>query len=92
LQDVDEGILKRTAQTIKDGLKKFFVDKGKMTKEKADEIFASIKFMTGLKEAAKNADLVIESVPEVMALKKNLQRTGCDLPSSHHTGHKHVLA
>ena len=70
LRDIDEGILKRTAQTIKDGLKKFFVDKGKMTQEKADEILASMKFTTDLKEAAKNADLVVESIPEEMALKK----------------------
>jgi 3-hydroxybutyryl-CoA dehydrogenase len=70
LEDIDAGILKKTVQTIKDGLKKFFVDKGKMSQEKADEIFASIKFTTDLKEAAKNADLVIDSVPEVMALKK----------------------
>jgi 3-hydroxybutyryl-CoA dehydrogenase len=70
LQDIDGGILKAKAQEIKTGLKKFFVDKGKMIQERADGIFASIKFTTELIDAAKNADLVVESVPEVMDLKK----------------------
>jgi 3-hydroxybutyryl-CoA dehydrogenase len=72
LRDIDEGIIQAKAQEIKSGLKKFFVDKGKMTQEKADEIFASMKFTTDLKEAAADADLVVESIPEVMELKKQL--------------------
>jgi 3-hydroxybutyryl-CoA dehydrogenase len=72
LQDIDEGMLKAKAQEIKNGFKKFFVDKGKMTQEKADEIFASMKFATDLREAAKDADLVIESIPEKMDLKMKL--------------------
>jgi len=44
-------------------LKLFFVDKGKMTQEKADEIYGSMKFTTSLEEAGKDADLLLSRYP-----------------------------
>ena len=72
LRDIDQKILQDGAQKIKDGLQRFFVDKGKMTQEEAEEALARITFTTDLKEATKDADLVIESVPENMELKQQV--------------------
>ncbi|MBA7686299.1 3-hydroxybutyryl-CoA dehydrogenase [subsurface metagenome] len=72
LRDIEEKIVQDGAQKINDGLKRFFVDKGKMTQEEADKTLARITFTTDLKEATKDADLVIESVPENMELKQQV--------------------
>ena len=72
LRDVDDRTVQGGAQRIKEGLKKFFVDKGKMTQGEADEIFARLKFTADLKKATKDVDLVIESVPEDIELKRNV--------------------
>jgi 3-hydroxybutyryl-CoA dehydrogenase len=72
LRDIEEKFVQDGAQKIKDGLKRFFVDKGKMTQEEADAAFARMTFTTDLKKATKDADLVIESVPEDMALKQQV--------------------
>ena len=72
LRDIEEKFVQDGAQKIKDGLKRFFVDKGKITQEEADAAFARLTFTTDLKKATKDADLVIESVPEDMALKQQV--------------------
>jgi len=72
LRDIDDKIVQDGAQNIKQELKKFFVDKGKMTQADADKAYARIKFTTDLKEAVKDADVVIEAVTEDMALKKRV--------------------
>lgn len=72
LRDIDPKIVQDGAQKIRDGLQRFFVDKGKMTQKEADEAFARLTFTTDLKEATKEADLVIESVPENMELKQQV--------------------
>jgi 3-hydroxybutyryl-CoA dehydrogenase len=72
LRDLEEKILQDGSQKIRDGLRRFFVDKGKLTQEEADAAFTRISFTTDLKEAAKDADLVIESVPENMKLKQQV--------------------
>jgi 3-hydroxybutyryl-CoA dehydrogenase len=72
LRDIQEKFVQDGAQKIRDGLKKFFIDKEKITQEEADETFARLTFTTDLKEATKDADLVIESVPENMELKQQV--------------------
>jgi 3-hydroxybutyryl-CoA dehydrogenase len=72
LRDINEEIVQSGARKIKDGLKRFFVDKGKMTQEEADETFARLTFTADLKKATQDADLVIESVPENMELKQQV--------------------
>ncbi len=72
LRDVDQAAVDAGAQKVKQDLKKFFVDKGKITQEKADAIVGGMKFTTSLADAAGDVDLVIESVPEVMSLKKEV--------------------
>ncbi len=48
------------------------VERKKMTREEADSILSRIKGTTDLKEAAKDADLVIEAVAEDINLKKDI--------------------
>jgi 3-hydroxybutyryl-CoA dehydrogenase len=72
LREIEEKIVQDSAQKIKDQLRRFFVAKGKMTQEEADAAFARLTFTTDLKEATKDADLVIESVPENIELKQQV--------------------
>ena len=47
------------------------VERKRMTKEEADATMSRIKGVTDLKEAAKDADLVIEAIIENLEIKKN---------------------
>lgn len=72
LRDIDDKIVEDAAQKIKTGLKRFFVDKGKMTQEEADKVYARLSFTTDLNEAVRDVDVVIESIPEDIALKQQI--------------------
>ena len=72
LRDIDEKLVQAGAQRIKEGWKKFFVDKGKMTQAEADAAYQRMTFTTDLKAATRDADLVIESVPENVELKQKV--------------------
>jgi 3-hydroxybutyryl-CoA dehydrogenase len=50
------------------------VERGKKTKAEADTIMARIKPVLDLKEAAKDADAIVEVIIEVMDVKKKLYR------------------
>jgi 3-hydroxybutyryl-CoA dehydrogenase len=50
------------------------VEKGKKTKAEADAILARIKPVLDLKEAAKDADVIVEVIIEVMDVKKKLYK------------------
>lgn len=50
------------------------VEKGKKTKAEADAILARIKPVIDLKEAAKDADVIVEVIIEVMDVKKKLYK------------------
>jgi 3-hydroxybutyryl-CoA dehydrogenase len=70
MADVDDKFVQNGLNSIKNNLKKYFVDKGKMTQEEADKVIARIKGTTDLKRAVEGAQLVLESIPEVMELKQ----------------------
>jgi 3-hydroxybutyryl-CoA dehydrogenase len=72
VRDINDEVLEYGKKNITRSFKMFSVDKGKMTQEEADEIYNSITFTTSMENAAKDADLVIESVPEEMELKKQI--------------------
>lgn len=59
-------------EAIETRLTKFFVDKGKMTRDEANQIKARIKGTTNIAEAAANSDFVIEVVLENMEIKKDV--------------------
>ena len=72
LRDIDDTIVQAGLDKIKGGLKKFFVDKGKMSQEEADVVFARITGTTDLSKAVSDVDLVIEAIPEKMDLKQRV--------------------
>lgn len=72
LYDIDQGMLDRAVETVGKNVEKHFVAKGKITKEQGTEILGRIKTSTQLEEAAKDADFVIEAVPEKLELKKEI--------------------
>lgn len=64
--------VKRGIDAIADRLKKFYVEKNKMTQAEMDEIMGRIKGTSSIEEAVKNADLIIESAMEKMDIKKDV--------------------
>jgi 3-hydroxybutyryl-CoA dehydrogenase len=71
LLDTDERFIERAFDSIKDSLRRF-QKAGKMTSEQAEQTLARIKGTTDLKEAAGDADLVFECLPENVDLKKEM--------------------
>jgi enoyl-CoA hydratase/3-hydroxyacyl-CoA dehydrogenase len=71
LRDIEQQFLDKAMEKIKWSLEKL-VSKEKITPLESDAILARIKTRVDLKEAVKDADLVIEAVPEIMDLKKKV--------------------
>ena len=69
LRDIKQEFLDKAMEKIKWSLDKL-VSKEKISKEEGDSIFSRITPIVDLSEAVKNAELVIEVVPEIMDLKK----------------------
>ncbi|MBI5604122.1 MAG: 3-hydroxyacyl-CoA dehydrogenase family protein [Deltaproteobacteria bacterium] len=71
LYDLDQMFIDQGVARIRKNLARR-VEKGKLTREKMDEFLAILNTSTDLKEAARDADFVIEAVPEDLNLKKKL--------------------
>ena len=71
LRDIKQEFLDKAMEKIKWSLDKL-VSKEKISKEEGESIFSRIVPIVDLKEAVKNAELVIEVVPEIMDLKKSV--------------------
>ncbi len=71
LRDIKQEFLDKAMEKIKWSLDKL-VSKGKISKEEGDGIFARIVPIVDLKDAVKNAEMIIEVVPEIMDLKKKV--------------------
>lgn len=72
LRDIEQRFIDRGVQGIKDSLEKFFVAKQKISPEQRDEMLKRLKTTLSIEEAVKDADFVIEAVPEVMDIKKSV--------------------
>lgn len=72
LRDIEQSLVDRALQGIADNLQRFFVDKGKMTVEQASQVMERLQGTVPLEEAVRDVDLVVESIPENMGLKKSL--------------------
>jgi enoyl-CoA hydratase/3-hydroxyacyl-CoA dehydrogenase len=83
LVDISEEILKRALQQIMQSLNKH-VEKGAITKEDATKVFERIKTSLSIAEAVKDADVVIEAVPENLELKRQVFRQ-IDMHAPPHT-------
>ncbi len=71
LRDIKQEFLDKAMEKIKWSLDKL-VSKEKISKEEGDAIFSRITPIVDLGEAVKNAELIIEVVPEIMDLKKKV--------------------
>ncbi|MHA2014929.1 MAG: 3-hydroxyacyl-CoA dehydrogenase family protein [Candidatus Thorarchaeota archaeon] len=68
MRDIEQRFLDRGFETIKKNLGRS-VKKGKMSQEEADAIVGRITGVLSLEDAVKDADVVIEAIPEVVQLK-----------------------
>ena len=66
--------VKRGLDAIEQRLKKFFVDKDKMSPAQMNEVVARIEGTTDISEAVKKADFVIESVAENLDIKREVYK------------------
>ncbi len=71
LRDIKQEFLDKAMEKIRWSLDKL-VSKEKISKEQGDEIFSRISPIVDLNQAVKDAELVIEVVPEIMELKKTV--------------------
>jgi len=71
LRDIEQKFLDTAMEKIKWSLDKM-VTKKKLTQTEAEGIYSRIKPVVDLKEAVKDAEMVIEVVPEIMELKKKV--------------------
>jgi 3-hydroxybutyryl-CoA dehydrogenase len=71
MMDVEEKFLQRGYDTIKKSLG-MMAKKGKITDDQANEVVARIKGTLNLEEAAKDADLVIEAIHEILDVKQEV--------------------
>ncbi len=68
LEDILPTALRKAETEIRSNLDKA-VDLGKVTKHAADEAFSRLEYASSVEQAAREADLVIEAVPEEMESK-----------------------
>lgn len=71
LRDIEKRFIDGGMNTIRKNLSRD-TEKGKITKEQMEAIFSRIRPMLDLKEAASEADVVVEVVIEVMEVKKKV--------------------
>ena len=74
MRDIEDKFLENGMNTIKQSLGRM-VKKEKIAQADADAVVARIKCTADLIEAVKDADVVIEAIPEVMALKVETYKT-----------------
>jgi len=70
LEDISKEMLEKALNEIRDSLDK--LSKKGSIKESVDDVLSRIKTYTDLEPAVKDADLVIEAVPEIEDLKKKI--------------------
>ena len=72
LVDINKDILEEAKASIDKNLNRFFVSKGKISNEEAQDILKRIQLFTNRDDAIKDIHIVIEAVFEDMALKQQL--------------------
>lgn len=82
IRDIEQRFLDSGMATIKKNLSKA-VEKGKKTQDEADAVLGRITATLDLKEAASDADIVVEVVIEVMDVKKKVYAELEEIVPSH---------
>ncbi|MFW9974038.1 MAG: 3-hydroxyacyl-CoA dehydrogenase family protein [Candidatus Thorarchaeota archaeon] len=71
MRDIDQKFIDNGMATIKKNLERG-IAKGKITQEEVDTILKRIHGVLDLKDTVRDADLVIEAVPEIVSLKLDI--------------------
>ncbi|GMB09721.1 3-hydroxyacyl-CoA dehydrogenase [Thermolongibacillus altinsuensis] len=71
LYDISDVALEKGMNSIQKSLSRF-VKAGKLSEQEAKQVIERIQINTNLQDAVKDADVVIEAVPENLQLKKNI--------------------
>ena len=71
IRDVDDKYIQRGRGIIENVFNRL-VSRGNMTEERKKEIMNKITFLIDLKEAVKDADFIMEAVPEILELKQKV--------------------
>ncbi|MDP8003239.1 MAG: 3-hydroxyacyl-CoA dehydrogenase NAD-binding domain-containing protein [Caldisphaera sp.] len=71
MEDISDDILNAALKDIRDSLIKL-EQKNSLNGKSADEVMSKISTFTSIEKAVKDADLVIEAVPEIEDLKKRI--------------------
>ena len=71
IRDIEEKFLERGRQTVSDMYDKR-IKRGSLTEEEKKDNMSRLSFLLDLKETVKDADIIIEAVPEIMDLKKSV--------------------
>jgi 3-hydroxybutyryl-CoA dehydrogenase len=82
MRDIDQKFIDNGLGTIRKNLDRG-VQKARMTQEEADTILGRITGVLDLEEAVKDADLVIEAIPEIVKLKLDTWREVDKLAPEH---------
>jgi len=72
MTDINDELLNKGVQALRDTLQKHFVDKGKITTDEMQAIVNRIKGTISIPDAVRNADYVIEAVFDNLELKKSI--------------------
>ncbi|MGN6822529.1 MAG: 3-hydroxyacyl-CoA dehydrogenase family protein [Candidatus Nitrosocosmicus sp.] len=73
LRDIEKQFLDKAMEKVKWSLQKL-TEKNKITDKQAEEFYNNITPLIDLNEAVKDADLIIEAVPEDYNIKKNVYK------------------
>ncbi len=71
IRDIEEKFLERGRETLNSVYDRR-ISRGRMTEAAKKDIFSRLTFIVDVKEAVKDADIIIEAVPEIMDLKKSV--------------------
>lgn len=71
IRDLEEEFIQRGRQIIEGNYDRR-IQRGRYTEEAKNQVLSRITFTTDLKEAMKNADYVVEAVPEILSLKQKV--------------------
>jgi len=72
LRDIDQRLIDNGLGRIRGGLQSHYVQKGKMTEAQMEEVMQRLSGTVDLKKALEDADLVIESIPPDLEMKKQV--------------------
>jgi enoyl-CoA hydratase/3-hydroxyacyl-CoA dehydrogenase len=82
MRDIEQRFVDKGLARIKESLEKL-VEKQKVTEDNKKAMLANIEIFVDIGEAVKDADFIIEAVPEIMNLKKEVFKALDELAPAH---------